>query len=64
VPYGANTVVEEYFDSFNEPNGDSWLVVTSLVTDPEYLAQPYLTSSQFKKLPDASGWNPTPCEAQ
>jgi len=64
VPYGRNTVVEEYFDSFNEPNGDSWLIVTSVVTDPEYLAQPYLTSSQFKKLPDASGWNPTPCEAK
>jgi len=64
VPYGANTIVEEYFDSFNEPNGDSWLVVTSLVTDTEYLAQPYLTSSQFKRLPDASGWNPTPCEAK
>lgn len=64
VPYGANTVVEEYFDSFSEPNGDTWLVVTSIVTDPQYLAQSYLTSSQFKKLPDASGWNPTPCEAK
>jgi hypothetical protein len=64
VPYGANTTVEEYFDSFNEPNGDSWLVVTTIVTDPEYLAQPYLTSSHFKKLHDASGWNPTPCEAK
>jgi hypothetical protein len=64
VPYGKNAVVEEYFDSFSEPNGDSWLIVTSVVTDPEYLAQPYLTSSQFKKLPAASGWNPTPCEAK
>lgn len=64
VPYGANAVVEEYFDSFTEPNGDAWLVVTSIVTDPQYLAQPYLTSSHFKKLPDASGWNPTPCEAK
>ena len=64
VPYGANAVVEEYFDSFTEPNGDTWLVVTSVVTDPQYLAQPYLTSSQFKRLPDASGWNPMPCEAK
>jgi len=64
VPYGGNAVVEEYFESFKEPNGDTWLVVTAIVTDPQYLAQPYLTSSQFKKLPDASGWNPTPCEAK
>jgi hypothetical protein len=64
VPYGANAVVEEYFDSFTEPNGDTWLVVTAAVTDPEYLAQTYLTSSQFKKQADSSGWNPTPCEAK
>jgi hypothetical protein len=63
VPYGAKTTVEEYFDGFTEPNGDTWLIVTAAVTDPEYLAQTYLTSSQFKKQPDASGWNPTPCEA-
>jgi hypothetical protein len=64
VPYSANATVEEYFDSFKEPNGDIWLIVTAIVTDPQYLAQPYITSSNFKKLPDASGWNPTQCEAQ
>lgn len=64
VPYGGNAVVEEYFDSFKEPNGDTWLIVTAIVSDPQYLAQPYMTSSQFKKLPDASGWNPAPCEAK
>jgi hypothetical protein len=63
VPYGANTSVEEYFDSFKEPNGDTWLVVTSIVTDPEYLDQPFITSSQFKKT-DAAKWNPTPCQAK
>lgn len=63
VPYGAATTVEEYFDSFKEPNGDVWLVVTSIVTDPEYLDQNFITSSQFKKT-DASKWNPTPCQAK
>lgn len=61
VPYSANAVLEEYFDSFKERNGDIWLVVTSIVTDPEYLIQPFITSTHFKKLPDASGWDPTPC---
>ena len=63
VPYGTATTVEEYFDSFKEPNGDVWLIVTSIVTDPEYLDQPFLTSSQFKKT-DAAKWKPTPCQAK
>ncbi len=29
-----------------------------------YLTQPFLTSTHFKKQPDASGWNPTPCTAK
>jgi len=63
VPYGASASVEEYFDSFKEPNGDVWLIVTSIVTDPEYLDQSFITSSQFKKT-DAAKWNPTPCQAK
>lgn len=61
VPYSANTKLEEYFDSFKAPNGDQWLVVTTIVTDPKYLSEPFITSSHFKKLADNSGWNPSPC---
>jgi hypothetical protein len=64
VPYSANATVEEFFDSFKEPNGDTWLIVTTIVTDPQYLDNSYIVSSQFKKLPDSLGWNPTPCEAK
>jgi hypothetical protein len=63
VPYGAKATVEEYFDSFSE-NGTTWLIVTSVVTDPEYLDQSFITSSHFKKQADATGWNPTPCSAK
>jgi len=63
VPYSANAVLEEYFDSFQEHNGDVWLVVTSIVTDPEYLTQPFITSTHFKKLSSAAGWDPTLCRA-
>ena len=55
---------EEYFDGFKEQNGDQWLVVTTIVSDPEYLTQPFVTSSQFKKERDGSHWRPTPCEAR
>ena len=43
---------------FTEPNGDSWLVIDSIVTDPTYLTQPYVSSVAFKKQRDASGWDP------
>ena len=64
VPFSAKAVLEEDFDTFTESNGDKWLVVTAIVTDPQYLAQPFITSSHFKHIPDSSGWQPTPCEAK
>jgi hypothetical protein len=61
VPYGERASLDEYFDTFTEPNGDTWLLVTSIVTDPQYLTQPYTSTVPFKKIPDRSGWDPTPC---
>ena len=61
VPYSENATVEEFFDAFTEPNGDSWLVIDTIVTDPTYLTQPYVNSVAFKKQRDMSGWDPTPC---
>jgi len=63
VPYSENTRLQEYFDTFTEPEGTSWLVVTSIITDPMYLTGPYATTNQFKKIPDMQGWDPTPCRA-
>jgi hypothetical protein len=64
VPYSANAVLTEYFSHTKEPNGDEWLIVTTVVEDPQYLTTPFITSTHFKKIPDASGWNPTPCAAK
>src|SRR5215510_4489964 len=64
VPYSANAVVTEYYDRVNESNGDSWLIVKTIVEDPQYLTQPFSTSTHFKKQDSASGWNPTPCTAR
>jgi hypothetical protein len=64
APYSDKTVVTEYFDVNELPNGDRWLTVTTRVDDPVYFTRPYLTSSDFKKLPGAAGWNPTPCSAR
>ena len=64
APYSRNAVLTEYFDLNTMPNGDQWVTVTTMVDDPMYFSRPLLTSSDFKKLPDASGWNPTPCSAK
>jgi hypothetical protein len=64
VPYGSNATMTEYFESHLGPNGEWYLVVSTVIEDPQYLSQPYVTSANFKKLPDASGWNPTPCSAK
>ena len=64
VPYSDKAVLTEYYDRTNEANGDSWLVVTSIVDDPVYLNQPFVTSAHFRKENDQSRWNPTPCSAR
>jgi hypothetical protein len=64
APYSAKAVVTEYYDLNTMPNGDQWMTVTTKVEDPVYFARPYLTTTDFKKLRDAAGWNPTPCSAR
>jgi hypothetical protein len=64
VPYSANATVTEYYDRTNESDGDSWLIVTTTVNDPQYLQMPFLTSTHFKKEADGAKWMPTACTAR
>jgi len=65
VPYSGDAVVTEHFDALNkEPNGDQWLIVTTLVEDPRYLNQPFQRSTHFKRQADETGWDPSPCTAR
>lgn len=61
VPYGASAVLTEYFNRVPGPNGDFWIILTSIVQDAQYLTGRFFRSTHFKKLPDATGWHPTPC---
>jgi hypothetical protein len=61
VPYGANATFTEYYDLLQIPGGDTLLVVSVEVIDPQYLSQPYWYSVHFKKQADAAGWNLRPC---
>jgi len=64
VPYSGNAELTEYYDRTNEPNGDSWLIVTTIVHDPANLNQDFVTSTHFKMEKDGSKWSPTACEAK
>jgi hypothetical protein len=63
-PYSEKTTVTEYYDRTNEPDGGSWLIVTTIVNDPVYLNQEFITSTHFKSEPDGKRWSPQPCAAR
>ncbi|HVZ60207.1 MAG TPA: hypothetical protein VG892_05430 [Terriglobales bacterium] len=60
VPYSQNAVLTEYYDRYDR-DGRSYLILTSVVDDPLYLDGTFITSEQFKREPDNSKWNPSPC---
>jgi len=62
VPYSEDASLMEYFNRHDEPNGDQWITLTRVITDPKYLNQNYVVSESFKKETDTSKWAPTPCE--
>ncbi|MBI4486560.1 MAG: hypothetical protein HY655_11170 [Acidobacteria bacterium] len=61
VPHSAAAVLTEYFDRLDVPGGDTLVLVTAELVDPEYLTTPYWTSTHFRRQNDAAGWRPTPC---
>lgn len=60
VPYSEQAVVTEYYDRLMM-FGNDYLQVVTVVTDPLYLTTPFVVSNHFKREPDDSKWNPTPC---
>jgi hypothetical protein len=63
VPYSENTVMTEHWDLYKRPNGEEWLTITTQVEDPQYLRAARLTAPIFKKEPNGSKWDPSPCSA-
>jgi len=63
VPFSEDAVVSEYFDTWRD-SGDEWFTVTTVVRDPLYLRQPFVTTSDFKKERTDAKWDPTPCQAR
>jgi hypothetical protein len=62
VPYSEAATVTEYFDRFSVGR-DEWMVVTTVVSDPKFLTQEFVTSTHFRREADgAKKWDPTPCK--
>ena len=62
IPYSEDTILTEYYNRFTAPTGEEWFVVTTIVDDPMYLFQSYVTTSHYRREADNSKWNPSPCE--
>ncbi len=63
LPYSGNAKLTEYWDFHGGRNGEQFLVVSTIVDDPQYLQNPWMTSPNFKREPDGSKWEPSPCRA-
>jgi hypothetical protein len=63
VPYSESATVTEHFDVSPLQDGGRLLLVTTIVEDPVYLNGPYVVSPHFKKEPNGSKWDPTPCSS-
>ena len=61
VPYSDQTTMTEYFSRFRSPDGAEWFVVTTIVDDPVYLSDDYITSSHFRRESSNRGWRPEAC---
>ncbi len=63
VPYSESARLTEYFELLTHPDGTEWLVALSILDDPEYFTTRVITSSNFRRQTDRSGWDPQPCRA-
>jgi hypothetical protein len=61
VPYSENAVITEDYDRFPSQDGAEWFVVTTVVDDPVYLNQTFVTSSHFRREANDAAWSPAPC---
>jgi hypothetical protein len=64
IPYSENAALTEFWDLLKRPNGEQWIVITTTVEDPKYLQLPWITSLNFRKEPNGTKWDPSPCSSR
>jgi hypothetical protein len=57
-------VLTEHWDVYKRPNGEEWLTITTQIEDPQYLSNVRLIAPVFKKEPNGTKWDPTPCSSR
>ena len=62
VPYSQNMTMTEYFTRISTRDAGDWLVITTVIEDPQYLNGQWITSTNFKKEPNEAKWAPAPCK--
>ncbi len=60
VPYSEEAVMTEYVALLKDKDTE-FLFFTTSVADPKYMNGTYDRTLTFKREPDGSKWNPTPC---
>ncbi len=60
VPYSGNAAMTEYFDVVKEPNGDQWLIVETIVSDPQVLDAIVRAEHAFQEAGRRVGLGPEP----
>jgi hypothetical protein len=64
IPFSDKVELAEYFNTFREPNGTEWFVVTTIVRDPVYLTGPFVTTSNFEREPNGTKFKPAACRTR
>jgi len=62
VPYSDSTTMTENFMRFSD-GADEWFTVSTIVEDPVYLNQSFITSTNFKREPSGAKWKPSSCRS-
>jgi hypothetical protein len=66
VPYSDSATITEHFMRYTVPGSGEWLTIRTVVDDPVYLVQPFMVSTNFKKVAPPGGssgapWAPKAC---
>ncbi len=64
TPVSGNAMLTDIINLVAGPGGEDWLIVKTMIDDPEYMFSTMVTSSHFKHEPDDSNWNPEPCQVE
>lgn len=63
VPFSEDAFMTEFYNLITEDDGNQYLVIQTFVEDPVYLRTHFVRTLQFKREPDGSKRDPTPCSA-